>query len=209
MELDIRRIAVIVAANIIPLVSVLFFGGNIFFLVFLYWAESAVVGFFNILMMATAKSDGAKAKFGKFLMIPFFMVHYGIFMFVHLVFLLFFLTFYEFDIGVYEYFVTYGQLFLINFAVLFLGYLYDFVFDWVPGEERKTATPSSLMARPYPRIIVMQVTIIVGAFLYLSMGTSLVFLLLLIGLKTLAEILMIKPWSSGDALPEKPRVDAG
>jgi len=188
-----RRIAVIVAANLVPLASVLLFGGNILFLLFLYWAESAVVGVFNILMMATAKSEGIKATLGKALTIPFFIAHYGIFMIVHLFFLLFFLTNYEFEVSLIDYFSTYMQLFALNLLALFLGYLYDFIYDWLLGEERKTATPMSLMARPYPRIIVMQVTIIVGAFLYFSMGSSLVFLLLLVVLKTVAETVTAIP----------------
>jgi hypothetical protein len=189
MKLEPRRVAVVIAANLVPLASILVFGGDVFFLLLLFWAESAIAGIFNVLMMATAKGHGG-GKLSRFAMIPFFMIHYGMFMFVHLIFLMFFLTFATFDIGVLAYFSANWRLFALNILALFLSYLYEFIYFWVIEEEREKTTLGELMTRPYPRIVVMQLTIIFGAFLYFTMGDSVVFLLLLVDLKTAAAVLM-------------------
>ena len=46
-----------VLANLVPAVGVLFFGWDAFTVVFLYWLENAVIGVFNILKMALARSE--------------------------------------------------------------------------------------------------------------------------------------------------------
>ena len=124
----------------------------------------------------------------KIFMIPFFAVHYGGFMFVHLIFLLFFMDNFGYQEPVIDYLASNLQLILLNLLALFLGYLYDFNNEWLLGEKRETTILSNLMFEPYNRIIIMQVTIIFGAFLYFELGSSWVFLVLLISLKTVADI---------------------
>jgi hypothetical protein len=83
---------ILVAANSIPVIGVIFFAWHPIVLLIIYWAESAIIGFFNIVMMFIS---GIIEK-GKFSLVgavlaalfcPFFMIHYGIFMFVHGVFI--------------------------------------------------------------------------------------------------------------------------
>jgi hypothetical protein len=188
MRLINRRVAVIIASNLIPLFSVLLLGGDIRFLLLIFWAESGVVGIFNIIMMATARSQTPGENFMKIFMIPFFTVHYGGFMFVHLIFLLFFMDSFGFQESVITYLASNMQLILLNLLTLFLSYLYDFNNEWLLSEKRETVNLSNLMFRPYNRIIIMQLTIIFGAFLYFELGSSWVFLVLLIFLKTAADV---------------------
>ncbi|MCX6642375.1 MAG: DUF6498-containing protein, partial [Candidatus Bathyarchaeota archaeon] len=175
-----RRVAIIIASNLIPLFSVLLFGGDIRFLLLIFWAESGVVGVFNIIMMATTRSKTPGDNFMKIFMIPFFTVHYGGFMFVHLIFLLFFMDNFGYQESVITYLSSNMQLILLNLLALFLGYLYDFNNEWLLNEKRETVNLSNLMFQPYNRIIIMQLTIIFGAFLYFELGSSWVFLILLI-----------------------------
>jgi hypothetical protein len=183
-----RRVAIILTSNLIPLFSVLILGGDIRFLLLIFWAESGVVGVFNIIMMATARSKTPGENFMKIFMIPFFTVHYGGFMFVHLMFLLFFMDNFGYQEPVIDYLASNLQLILLNLIALFLGYLYDFNNEWLLGEKRETVNLSNLMFQPYNRIIIMQLTIIFGAFLYFELGSSWVFLVLLIVLKTVTDV---------------------
>ena len=73
---------VLILVNLIPLLGVLFFSWDIFTVIILYWMESAVIGFFNILKMQKINNY----KFTP--LVPFFIMHYVIFMFVHLFFIL-------------------------------------------------------------------------------------------------------------------------
>jgi hypothetical protein len=49
---------VLVVMNLIPLVGVVFFGWSGFNIVFLYWSENVIIGFFNVLKMLTAGAIG-------------------------------------------------------------------------------------------------------------------------------------------------------
>ncbi|MGE5760082.1 MAG: DUF6498-containing protein, partial [Gemmatimonadota bacterium] len=78
--------AVLLAANVAPLIGVLAHHWTVFAVVLLYWCENVVVGVFNVLRMLVAQPQVALAQAGKVLLIPFFCVHYGTFTFVHGVF---------------------------------------------------------------------------------------------------------------------------
>ena len=45
----------LIAANVLPIVGVLLWGWDAGALVFLYWTENVVIGFYNILKMAIAR----------------------------------------------------------------------------------------------------------------------------------------------------------
>jgi hypothetical protein len=49
---------VLVVMNLIPLVGVVFFGWSAFNIIFLYWSENVIIGFFNVLKMLTAGAIG-------------------------------------------------------------------------------------------------------------------------------------------------------
>ena len=69
---------VLILVNLIPLAGVLYFGWDVFTVIVLYWMESAVVGFFNVLKMQKIN----KYKFTP--LVPAFIVHYAVFMLAHL-----------------------------------------------------------------------------------------------------------------------------
>lgn len=107
---------VLIAANALPLVGVLFFGWDTFSIVALYWSENVIIGAINVLKMIACnpdmaaiyayqfnkggRTDGDLAKkyastarsvqignqVSKFGLIPFFIFHYGLFCLVHGIF---------------------------------------------------------------------------------------------------------------------------
>src|ERR1051325_10696525 len=79
---------VLVAANLVPLAGVLFFGWSVFATLLLFWVENVIVGGFNVLRMLWAQPDNPLTWVAKAGMIPFFIVHYGMFTTVHGLFVL-------------------------------------------------------------------------------------------------------------------------
>src|SRR5690348_18190227 len=71
--------AVLIAANLVPLAGVLFFGWSVFSTLLLFWVENVIVGAFNVLRMLVAQPQIGAMWAAKLFMIPFFTFHYGMF----------------------------------------------------------------------------------------------------------------------------------
>src|SRR5260221_13300985 len=69
----------LVAANLVPLAGVLFFGWTVFATPLLFWVENVIVGGFNILRILLAQPQIGAMWAGQVFMIPFFTFHYGLF----------------------------------------------------------------------------------------------------------------------------------
>ena len=179
-------VAIMVLANLVPLAGVLFLNWGLGNVMVLFWAESAVIGFYTLIKM------GVVGKLGVLFAGPFFVGHFGGFMVVHFLF-------------IYEMFLTTGLKpsqeppALQTLATLFLplwpallallvSHGVSFVIHFVQGREYQRQSVSGLMTSPYRRIIVMHLTIIFGGFAAMLLHTALPALLLLIALKLGADI---------------------
>ena len=80
---DNLSLAALIGANLIPFAGIFLFGWDVTYIVLLYWIENLIVGFFNILKMATLKMSQTADNAGKLFFIPFFCIHYGAFCAVH------------------------------------------------------------------------------------------------------------------------------
>lgn len=177
----------IVAANLIVLIGIWFFSWTISDMILLYWAESAIIGFFTIIKIALAGlpysgivGKGTPASINligppqtveigpiaeKLFLIPFFIVHYGMFMGAHLVFLVVAILpgFGEIDDG------KLAQI-LMNVAIglvaLVASHLISFVVNYIGRKEYARTKTGDLMTAPYGRIMAMQVFIIGSAFIF-------------------------------------------
>ena len=95
---SVGAVVALVVANAIPLAGVLFLGWSVWTILILYWLENGIVGVFNVLKMARAQGpDTADRRAiaqnpvpsgSKLALIPFFVIHYGLFWFVHGIFVL-------------------------------------------------------------------------------------------------------------------------
>jgi hypothetical protein len=63
----------LIRGNLTPLIYVLFLGGDLWFLLILYWLENFIAGGFNVLMMLTSTGRGLLARLAT---AGFFAVHY-------------------------------------------------------------------------------------------------------------------------------------
>ncbi|HHI68168.1 MAG TPA: hypothetical protein ENJ97_02455, partial [Planctomycetes bacterium] len=76
----------LILSNLLPLAGVLFWGWDAFSLLLLFWMENVVIGVIHVFRLALAEGGTGMEKAGRFFLIPFFAVHYGLFTFVHGVF---------------------------------------------------------------------------------------------------------------------------
>jgi hypothetical protein len=179
---------VLVAANVLPLAGVLFWGWDVFALLVLFWMENVVVGVFFVVRMVFADLEDAALWMAKLLMVPFFCVHYGMFTAVHGVF-----VFMLFGQGKYRVdgldalapaaraATDYGL--WLPLAVLFGSHFFSFAWNYLYRGEFRSAQLSSLMLQPYGRVVVLHVAIILGGIAAMALGLPVWALLVLLALK--------------------------
>jgi hypothetical protein len=177
------NIVILILANLFPIFGVLYLGWSLPNILYLYWAESAIIGFFNILKMATAQ--GGEPPKNKLFFTCFFMIHYGLFMVVHFVFLTIILlkAFEAQGLNI-------GLLSSIRWGLilLFLSYSSSFLANYIGKGEYKSASEKVLLLQPYGRIVVMHLTILLGTAIIWLSGPSIVLLVLLVLFKMIADL---------------------
>lgn len=178
----------VIVANAIALVFCIIGEWNAFDVMFLYWAESAVIGIYNVVRILMSRGT---LQHSKFFVAPFFMVHYGIFMLVHLVFIAVFAgmmgrgdKFTSPEKMVLQFFSnTYT---LISIGAMLVSHGFELFDKYIKLREYENTNVMEQMFRPYGRIVLMHLSIIFGAFLVFFIPFFPVFLL--IAAKTFVEL---------------------
>jgi len=151
---------VLVAANLVPLAGVLFWGWDAFALIVLFWMENVVVGVFFVLRMLSLDPRDPALWAAKLFMVPFFCVHYGMFTAIHGVFVFALLGAKRYDVqGLWvlepaaRAATDYGL--GLPVAVLVASHLFSFAWNYLYRGEFRRAKLTELMARPYARVVVL------------------------------------------------------
>ena len=185
----------LIAVNTIPLFGVLFFGWSLFSIMFLYWLENGIIGFFNVFKIALARASGPSrftvnghsvSPSNKEIRSVFFMLHYGLFWTVHGIFVFVFFGLNS-PSGLFSGVGLRGV--AIAAAALFLSHGVSFFVNFLGKEEYLTVSPDQQMTEPYSRVVVLHVTILAGGALADSLGAPLAALVLLVLLKTAIDLL--------------------
>ena len=137
----------------------------------LYWLESGVVGLYNVLRMLNIS-----AKAGTYF-VPFFVVHYGLFMFVHLLFIV---AFFGRGNEPREILSGIG----VGIAALLISHGVSYRKNFIGGQEYKERTVKQQLFAPYGRIIVMHLTVLFGGWLVLGLGEPVGALVIMVVAKT-------------------------
>ena len=203
----------LVAANLAPLGGVFFLGWDAGAIVLFYWMENVVVGFYNVLRMATVKVEKPLYHLGKLFTIPFFYIHFGGFCAVHGVFVLVFLGLAKggdfLPSGQLVIFLPSGNTWpgylvfvqlLVSVIVylwqnrppgfewpvlaLFLSHGVSFVQNHFLKGEYASLTTNELMTRPYRRIVLLHITLLAGGLPVMLLGSPVPLLVILVALKT-------------------------
>lgn len=209
---SVGAVVALVVANLVPLAGVLWFGWDVWAILIIYWLENGIVGFFNVLKMRRASgpegeaSDGAgrggltmtgvtingrpASESGKAALIPFFIVHYGLFWLVHGVFVL---TLPLFAImgtgGEPDFGPTFDPL-AIAFVVagLFISHGVSYLFNYIGRGEYLLTTAASQMFAPYGRLVILHITIIFGGIAISMSGAPAAAIVILVALKTFMDL---------------------
>ena len=176
---------ILIVSNIITIYIAVSQNWNLSTLMFVYWAQNAIIGLFTFAKILSLKKFSTKnfkinhapaspTIATKYFTAFFFLVHYGMF---HLIYFLFLVT--NFSIS--------NALMPVFFSILILfgNHLFSYIYNF-KEDSNKLKSIGTIMFFPYARIIPMHLTIVFGYFLIQS-STGLIFFLCL---KTLADLIM-------------------
>ncbi len=189
----------LVAANVIPLLGVLFLDWSVWNILVIYWLENGIVGFFNVLKMMAATGEDAgpgpaitvngqpATSMSKPALVPFFVVHYGIFWFVHGIFVLTLPVFLMFGSGTTSMDLDPGAV-LVAAIALAISHGLSFFWNFLHGGEYRRVTAAGLMFSPYRRLIALHLAIIFGATAVMLTGAPTAVVAILVAVKTLLDL---------------------
>lgn len=196
--------AFLIAANLVPLIGVLFFGWDGKGIIVIYILETVIIGILNALKMlavyllnGTKNGVKEKSEFTQGVsgwgLIPFFLFHYNFFIFVQSVLFFAFSSIWGPHNGPEPFNVIANfRLYLNGDTLLALGsllianlaYVAD---DFIFSEKYKTASMESLMMAPYKRIFLQQFLVILGGFIFMLTGGISLVMALFVVLKIIAD----------------------
>lgn len=181
---------VLLATNLIPLVGIALHNWTVFQVLLLYWCENVVIGGFNVLRMLTAQPKSEVTWAGKLFLIPFFCVHYGMFTFVHGMFVVSLFGGNKFGgfSGATLVSAVRGVGLTWPVAALVASHGFSFFHNYLGGGEYQRVFLPQLMFRPYGRIVVLHLTVLLGGFLVMALGAPVAAIVLLVGLKTAIDL---------------------
>ena len=135
----------------------------------LYWAESVIIGLFNVVKLVVV------GRWAALFYAPFFLAHYGAFMAGHMMFVYLFFPHGMATGGNVRVAELVDTLFTLWPALLGLtaSHLLSFVQNFIGRREFTRITLAQQMNTPYRRVIIMQLTIIIGGMLMMLFGSSL------------------------------------
>jgi Family of unknown function (DUF6498) len=191
----------LIAANLLPVIGVWFFGWNPKEVFIVYCFETIIIGFYNLVKMAAItavkktdiwQNNGTQTRVSGFVFMLFFLVHYGMFVVVQMG--LFFGVSGigdEYKIGFFNFFYKWPQLIthdaMIMLGVFFISYGYKTVTEFfIPGLY-KTTPLGIQMFQPYMRIFIQQFAVILGS-MFLVFGAGKIFILVFAFVKIAFEV---------------------
>jgi hypothetical protein len=206
-------VALLVITNMIPLGGVLWLGWSLMLILALYWAENGVVGVINVMKILTAQGTTPSPSAARWSVngrpaasltrlgtAGFFTIHYGLFWVVHGIFVFTFIPamtglagFGGFGPGFVFITGPVGQpslpgvdasVFAFGVVGLAISHGVSFWLNYLGRGEYRTLSPADVMIQPYGRLVIMHLTIILGAFVSIFLGTPLGSLIVLVVLKT-------------------------
>ena len=178
-------------ANALPIIGVLFLGWTVFPLVLVYWLENVVVGLYGALKLLFAQPREPAYWMGKLFVVPFFLVHFGGFTYIHGVLVV--ALFGPNGTQPFDLLATVPPAIRANhlgWAVfsLVLSHGLSFYWNYIKNGEYQRASLNALMSQPYGRVFVLHFTVLFGGWIVMLLGSPLLALVLLVVIKTAADL---------------------
>jgi len=195
----------LIAANLIPLIGVVFYAWDATLVLALFWIENLIIGAFNLIKML-AKVALTK-KVGDLFLCGFFVLHYGLFCSVHGTILWEILELGKVDSSVHfsgdsngflaiftegatvflNFIDMYGSVILIGIAALVLSHFVSFIENFILKGNIYKEKVNSLMGKPYFRIVILHVGLILGALLLQTLGSPVWLLIVIVVFKIVVD----------------------
>jgi hypothetical protein len=176
----------LIAANLVPIAGVLVMNWSLSDVMVLYWAETAVIGFWSVAKLAVVE------KLGALFTGTFFIGGFGAFMSLHFLFIYYFFVRGLEAAGPEP---SVGEALLDLFdplwpalASLFISHGISFFTNYLGREEYLDLDRKRLLSEPYNRILIMHLTVIIGGWVTMLLGAPQPALLVLIALKIAADL---------------------
>ncbi|WP_045114675.1 DUF6498-containing protein [Microscilla marina] len=194
-------VIIVILVNLLPIFGVLVLHWKVSDVVMLYVFETFVVGVFNVFKMIFAGTDDDMPGCMKIFLVPFFIVHYNVFVGIQGFFIISFVLLPElnnanfmttpsgsgYTVSAQDYLLgilQFNSLLSVAYLSIVLSHLYSFVKNYLVEGENKNVVLLELMFQPYKRIFLQQFLVIGGTFLLLALGgNNMVFVVLLVVLK--------------------------
>lgn len=199
----------LIAANALPVLGVLFWGWDAFSVVAVFWLENVIVGAVNVLKMASIMV--VQRDFQGIVLIPFFCFHYGMFTLVHGMFV--FMLFGHGHAGLKGMLNQQDmeQIFAIPglayaFVALAAHHLFSFFFHFIRDGEAKTEKMNVVMFKPYGRIVMLHLTVILGGMATQLLHNPVWAVLMLTILKTIGDLALFQRAHEGAGQPGNGKV---
>lgn len=179
---------ILILANILTIVFAVVQKWDIGDVVWIYWTQSIIIGFFHFFYILSQKQFSTELiKYDK-IPIPatratqhkmawFFLCHYGL---IHLIFFVFLRYLWQLT----------PSISALSFALCIIAFLGTHGFSYWESRQKVAATKPniwSLMFHPYARVVPMWLTLTIGIQYARDYSTT---LFLFLGLKTLADVIM-------------------
>lgn len=198
-------ILALIAANLVPLIGVLFFGWNASLVLALFWIENLIIGAFNVTKMIIASVY--HKRYGELPLSAFFILHFGLFCSAHGMLLWDLLgydsidaagffsnpafgpfsIFFEGAAVLLSFIKVHGSLILLGAGALVLSHLVSFIENFILRGELFEAKANNLMGKPYKQILIMHAGLILGAFAIDKFGSTLWLLLVIVAFKIVVD----------------------
>lgn len=179
---------VLILSNLISLIGVVWYGWSLTLIVFLYWLENIVMGFYNILKMNKACGDNPSnltinqkpaESYSRQKLIHAFIVSYGMFTLFHGLF-----TISLFGLPM-KYWINVAMILFLMFVNHGISYLVHFIND----NEYQEVSPGAQFNYPYRRLLVLHLTIILGAVAAGEFGTPIAALVTMVIIKITIDLI--------------------
>jgi Family of unknown function (DUF6498) len=182
----------ILIVNLIPVYGVLYWDWQGFDLLFLYWLENWIVGFFMILRLVIHRYQGVGDVIGTILTMPFTAFHYSAFCIGHGIFIL--VLFKKIDgdplVGMWSLVISLVQTPEIMFALA--GLLLTHFIRWIKTIIKAPFYPGPVIGSAYGRILLTHLTIFACAFGLFWLGSSEFGLLFLVLVKLAIDLILFR-----------------
>lgn len=202
-------LCLLLAVNVLPLYGALFGGWSVLSILQVYWAENVIIGVLTVFEMLTVAVAGGSV-WGALWALPgmaFFCVHYGMFTFVHGIFI-----YAIFGSGPFAHaqvhpgdlrqlylpFLPGQPLFFAGVSIL-LAHLNAFRANFIGAGEYRTLGTPQLMFRPYGRVMLLHVVLLLGGFLALRTGSNIAALALLVAIKSACDLVLYRRYRAAAA----------